>query len=188
MAQPAATGQRASTTSQGTITSALASKPHGTSQPRSITRPHFPDAQPQGAVVIGHSGGGWGTIAYNSIPHSRATALVSMAGGRGQSVTKDGVWLPELGVWRPDLLVDAAGQFGRSATTPMLWVYSENDRYFTPTLASSLYDAFTRNGGKAELDQVAPYSNDGHRFFFGAGGSQVWGPLVESYLARQPAQ
>jgi dienelactone hydrolase len=73
----------------------------------------LPYARPQAAVVIGHSGGGWGTIAYNSIPHSRATALVSMAGGRGQSVTKDGVWLPELGVWRPDLLVDAAGQFGR---------------------------------------------------------------------------
>jgi dienelactone hydrolase len=148
----------------------------------------LPYARPQAAVVIGHSGGGWGTIAYNSIPHSRATALVSMAGGRGQSVTKDGVWLPELGVWRPDLLIDAVGQFGRSATTPMLWVYSENDRYLTPTLAASLYDAFTRNGGKAELDQVAPYSNDGHRFFFGAGGSQIWGPLVESYLARQPAQ
>jgi hypothetical protein len=31
-------------------------------------------------------------------------------------------------------------------------------------------------------------SNDGHRFFFGAGGSQIWGPLVESYLTRQPAQ
>jgi dienelactone hydrolase len=148
----------------------------------------LPYAQPRAAVVIGHSGGGWGTIAYNSIPHSRATALISMAGGRGISITNDGVRLTELGVWRPDLLIDAAGQFGRSATTPMLWVYSENDRSLTPTLAASLYDAFTRNGGKAELRQVAPYSDDGHRFFFGAGGSQIWGPLVERYLARQPAQ
>jgi hypothetical protein len=36
--------------------------------------------------------------------------------------------------------------------------------------------------------QVAPYGNDGHRFFFGKGGSQIWGPPVASYLARQPAQ
>jgi hypothetical protein len=115
------------------------------------------------------------------------TALVSMAGGRGQSII-DGVRRPELGVWRPDLLIDAAGQFGRSATTPMLWVYSENDKSFAPAIASSLYDAFTRSGGRAEFDQVGPYRDDGHRLFVGPGGSQIWGPLVDSYLARQPAQ
>jgi hypothetical protein len=29
----------------------------------------LPFARPQGAVVIGHSGGGWGAMAYNSVPH-----------------------------------------------------------------------------------------------------------------------
>jgi dienelactone hydrolase len=135
-------------------------------------------AQSRAAVVIGHSGGGWGTIAYDSIPHPRVTALISMAGGRGQELTKDGL----SGVWRPDLLVEAAAQFGRTATTPMLWVYSENDRFFSPAIAASIYDAFTRSGGQAELKQVAAYANDGHRFFFGPGGSQIWGPLVARYL------
>jgi hypothetical protein len=111
-----------------------------------------------------------------------------MAGGRGQTVTENGVQRPELGVWRPDLLIDAVGRFGQTATTPMLWVYSENDSYFAPPIAASLYDAYTRNGGKAEFVQVGPYGNDGHRLFLGTGGSQIWGPLVESYLARQPAQ
>ena len=148
----------------------------------------LPFARPRSAVVIGHSGGGWGTMAYNSLPHPRATALISMAGGRGQTITADGVWRSDLGVWRPDLLTDAAGQFGRAATTPMLWVYSENDKFLSPALAASLYDAFTRNGGKAELVQVGPYGNDGHRFFFSAGGSQLWGPPVARYLAQQPAQ
>lgn len=148
----------------------------------------LPFARSQAAVVIGVSGGGWGTVAYNSIPHPRVTALISMAGGRGQTVTENGVRRPELGVWRPDLLIDAVGRFGQTATTPMLWVYSENDSYFAPPIAASLYDAYTRNGGKAEFVQVGPYGNDGHRLFFGTGGSQIWGPLVESYLARQPAQ
>jgi hypothetical protein len=111
-----------------------------------------------------------------------------MAGGRGQTITEDGVRRPELGVWRPDLLIDAAGRFGQTATTPMLWVYSENDSFLAPALAASLYNAFARTGGKAELVQVAPYGNDGHRFFFGPGGSQIWGPLVARYLDRQPAQ
>jgi dienelactone hydrolase len=145
----------------------------------------LPFARPLGAVVVGQSGGGWGAIAYNSVPHPHVTALISMAGGRGQSITKEGGLA---GIWRPDLLTDAAGRFGRSATTPMLWVFSQNDRYLDPATAATLYDAFTRNGGKAEFEEVGPYGNDGHRLFFGAGGSQIWGPLVANYLARQPAQ
>ena len=78
-------------------------------------------------------------------------------------------------------------RFGLTATTPMLWIYSENDRYFTPALATSLYQAFTRNGGKAEFEEVGPYDNDGHRFFSG-GAAQVWGPLVAGHLDRQPKE
>ena len=144
----------------------------------------LPVAQSRAGIVIGWSGGGWGTIAYDTLPHSHVSALISMAGGRGQEVRKNGL----SGVWRPDLLTDAAGQFGRAATTPMLWIYSENDKFFSPALAAALYDAFTRHGGKAQFEQVGPYSDDGHRLFFGAGGSQIWGPLVAGYLARQPAQ
>jgi dienelactone hydrolase len=147
----------------------------------------LPFARPQAAVVIGHSGGGWGTVAYNSIPHPGATALISMAGGRGLTMTEGGLRL-DLGIWRPDLLIDAAGRFGQSATTPMLWIYSENDKWIGPAIATSLYEAFTRNGGKADFEQVGPYCDDGHRLFFGQGGSQIWGPLVAGYLDQQPAQ
>ena len=138
----------------------------------------LPFTQPDAGVVIGHSGGAWGTIAYNSLPHPRVTALISMAGGRGQEVTKDGL----SGVWRPDLLIEAVAQYGRTATTPMLWVYSENDRFFSGAIAASLYDAFIQNGGKAEFKQVAPYGDEGHNFFFGPGGSQIWGKPVANYL------
>ena len=149
----------------------------------------LPFVRPDTGVVVGQSGGGWGAIAYNSLPHPHVTALISMAGGRGQEVTNDGL----SGVWRPDLLVEAAAQFGRTATTPMLWVYSENDRFISPAIAASLYDAFTQNGGKVEFKLVAPYGNDGHRLFFGPDGSQIWGPPVARYLmlpemtAAQPA-
>ncbi len=39
----------------------------------------LPFARSQAGVVIGESGGGWGTIAYNSIPHPRVTALISIS-------------------------------------------------------------------------------------------------------------
>jgi len=118
--------------------------------------------RPQGMVVIGHSAGGWGALAYNAMPHPRVTAFVSMAGGRGGHYENQANMNCQ-----PELLIDAAGRLARTTTTPML---------------------FTQNGGKGEFDPVGPFGQDGHRLFLSAGGSQIWGPLVARYLATRPAQ
>ena len=65
----------------------------------------------------------------------------------------------------------------------VLWVYTENDSFFGPRLATALHDAFTRAGGKAEMVRLPAFTEDGHTLFFGRGGSSIWGPLVERYLA-----
>lgn len=140
----------------------------------------LPGIRPDGAVVVGQSAGGWGTIAYNSQPHPKVAAFVAMAGGRGGH--EDNV--PNQNC-RPERLAEAAGHFGATASTPMLWVYAANDSYFAPPIASALQQAFTEAGGKAELERPGPYDGDGHRLFFGPSGSAVWGPMVEHYLARQ---
>ncbi|HEY6620190.1 MAG TPA: hypothetical protein VIY68_11625 [Steroidobacteraceae bacterium] len=86
---------------------------------------------------------------------------------------------------RPDLLADAAGHFGKTARTPMLWIYTINDSFFAPPIARAMYHSFTSAGGVADFEQPGPYGTDGHRLFFGPGGSKVWGPLVEHYLMQQ---
>jgi hypothetical protein len=48
-----------------------------------------------------------------------------------------------------------------------------------------MYRSFTSAGGVASLEQPGPYDSDGHKLFFGAGGSAIWGPLVERYLMQQ---
>src|SRR5262249_43512751 len=103
----------------------------------------LPFARPQGMVLVGQSAGGWGAIAYNATPHPRVTAIINMAGGRGghQEFTANSNC-------RPDLLAAAAGQLARGATTPMLWVYSQNDSFFAPSIAAALYSAYTQNGGR----------------------------------------
>ena len=141
----------------------------------------LPFVRPDGAVVVGHSAGGWGTIAYAGLPHPKVAALVVMAGGRGGHHN-----FQANNNCRPDRLAEAAGHFGATAATPMLWIYAANDSFFAPPIADALHQAFVAAGGKAELDQLGPYDGDGHRLFFGAKGSQVWGPIVERYLARQP--
>ncbi len=142
----------------------------------------LPFVRSDGAVVVGQSAGGWGTIAYDSVPHPKVAAFVVMAGGRGGHQGN----VPNRNC-HPERLADAAGHFGATATTPMLWIYAANDSFFAPPIAEAMHQAFTASGGKAELVQPGPYERDGHRLFFGSGGSAIWGPLFERYLARQLA-
>jgi pimeloyl-ACP methyl ester carboxylesterase len=136
--------------------------------------------KPDGAVVVGQSAGGWGTIAYDSLPHGQVAAFVDMAGGRGGHRDDR----PRNNC-RPDLLVAAAGRYGKTASTPMLWIYTENDSYFAPPLARAMWQEFTAVGGQAEFVNPGPFDGDGHHLFFGAGGSAIWGPYVERYLAQR---
>ncbi len=140
----------------------------------------LPQVRPGGAIVVGQSAGGWGAIAYDSLPHPKVAAFVVMAGGRGGHFGN----VPNSNC-HPDKLAQAAGQFGATAATPMLWIYAANDSFFAPPIATALHQAFTAAGGKAELVQPGPFGADGHRLFFGAGGPAVWGPVVERYLAQQ---
>ena len=142
----------------------------------------LPGARPDGAVVVGQSAGGWAAVGLDSAPHPQVAALVSMAGGRGGHAGNR----PHSNC-KPDNLAAAAGLLGRTATTPMLWVYTVNDSYFSPTIATALHTAFTAAGGRARLEALPAYGDDGHRLFFGPGGSRVWGPLMERYLGEQGA-
>ena len=137
----------------------------------------LPFVRPDGATLVGQSAGGWATLGMDSLPHPKLMALVSMAGGRGGHAGN----VADRNC-KPENLAAAAGALGRSATTPMLWIYTENDSFFAPPIARAIYDAFTASGGQAEFHQLGPFANDGHRLFFGRGGSAVWGPLMERYL------
>ena len=138
----------------------------------------LPDLDHQHMVLVGQSAGGWGVLAYDSLPHPRVSAFIDMAGGRGGHYRGQ-----PASNCRPQTLVEAAGRYGRSATTPMLWIYTGNDSYFGPELARAMHQSFVEGGGTAELVQPAAYGSDGHHLFFGPRGTALWGPVVERYLA-----
>ena len=71
--------------------------------------------RPGKVVVVGQSGGGWGSIALASRNPSSVQAIVTFAAGRGGRV--DGK--PDNNC-APDKLVAATGEFGRTARVPML--------------------------------------------------------------------
>ena len=99
---------------------------------------------PGKVIVVGQSGGGWGSIALASRNPPLVGAVITFAAGRGGGV--DGK--PNNNC-APDKLVAATGEFGRTARVPMLWIYAENDTYFGPQLTKSMHNAFAAAGGNA---------------------------------------
>lgn len=129
------------------------------------------------AVVVGQSAGGWGALALAAQNPAEVSLIVNMAGGRGG-------WQGGVAnrVCQPEHLVRAAGEFGTTARTPSLWIYTANDSFFNHALAQRMVGAWRDAGATADFQAIGPFGRDGHSMFFGAGGSAVWGPLVGASL------
>jgi invasion protein IalB/pimeloyl-ACP methyl ester carboxylesterase len=138
--------------------------------------------QPGKVVVVGQSGGGWGSIALASLNPSSVQAIVTFAAGRGGRV--DGK--PNNNC-APDKLVTATGEFGRTARVPMLWIYAENDTYFGPALTKRMHDAFVAAGGNAEYRMLPPFGHDGHFMIDSVDAVPIWSPLVSQFLEKHSA-
>jgi len=138
----------------------------------------MPGIQPTGAVVLGESAGGWGSIALAAGRPAGVAAVINVAGGRGGWA--GGRARTNCAASR---LVQNVAEFGATARLPMLWLYAGNDSFFGPALAGALFESFTAAGGQAEMTMLPAWEQDGHYFFFGDGGSRMWGPRVEDFLA-----
>ena len=138
--------------------------------------------QPGKTVVVGQSGGGWGSIALASLNPSSVQAIVTFAAGRGGRV--DGK--PNNNC-APDKLVAATGEFGRAARVPMLWIYTENDSYFGPEISKRMHDAFVAAGGDAEYRLLPAFGSDGHFMIDSPDAVSIWSPLVAQFLEKHSA-
>ncbi|CCE10350.1 conserved exported hypothetical protein [Bradyrhizobium sp. STM 3843] len=131
------------------------------------------------AIVVGQSAGGWGAIALSSVNPPSVKAIITFAAGRGGRVGGK----PNNNC-APDKLVEAAADFGRTARTPMLWIYAENDTFFGPELTKRMHDAYTAGGGHAEYRVLPPFGNDGHFLIGSPDAIPLWAPLVVQFLAQ----
>jgi hypothetical protein len=85
---------------------------------------------------------------------------------------------------RPELLVEAAGRLART-TTPMLWIYAENDSFFAPAIAVAMYAAYTQNAARRNSSRSAPTAMTGIAFSLVRGARRSGAPARA--LSRQPA-
>jgi dienelactone hydrolase len=134
---------------------------------------------PKDVIVVGQSAGGWAAIALSSQNPPSVRAIITFAAGRGGRV--DGK--PNNNC-APDKLVEVAGEFGRSARVPMLWIYAENDSFFGPPLSRRMHDAYTAAGGDAEYHMLPPFGSEGHFMIDSAEAIPIWEPLVKQFLEK----
>jgi pimeloyl-ACP methyl ester carboxylesterase len=110
-----------------------------------------------GAVVIGHSAGGWGALAAAGRRLSSVSSVIVFAAGRGGHADDT----PGK-VCAPEMLIKTAEQFGGGARIPVTWLVAENDSYFLPRLSHEMAEAFRRGGGKVTFIVLPAVGNEGH--------------------------
>jgi dienelactone hydrolase len=129
-------------------------------------------------VIVGQSVGGFVTTAVAAQNPDGVVAAVNFAGGSGgDPVEHPGV------PCQPELLEAAYAQFGKTARVPMLWIYTENDQYFSPTYSTAWHTAFVDAGGRADFRLLPAFADNGHMLF--ARGTEVWEPVVAQFLEHQ---
>jgi dienelactone hydrolase len=116
-----------------------------------------PFIRKDGAVVLGHSAGGWGALALAGEDPKAIAAIIAFAPGRGGHADD-----AENKICAPQRLIATAGQFGKGARVPVTWLVADNDTYFSPDFSRKLVEAFREGGGKAAFSVLPASGSEGH--------------------------
>ncbi|CAA6603356.1 Dienelactone hydrolase and related enzyme [Rhodospirillaceae bacterium LM-1] len=127
-------------------------------------------------ISVGQSAGGFATVALTADPPPGLVGAISFAGGRGSAKPDE--------VCTPERLIKAFKTFGEDSRIPMLWVYAENDHFFSPALAKRFHQAFVSAGGQARFIEASAFGADGHSLF-SAKGAPIWTRYLDDYLQEQ---
>ena len=127
-----------------------------------------------GAVVIGHSAGGWGALALAADNSAGISGIIAFAPGRGGHAGD----FPGQ-VCAPRMLKLAAAEFGRRAKIPVTWLVAANDSYFPPDFSQQLADAFRGGGDRVEFGVLAATGQEGHWLVESDAGVQAAAPALQ---------
>jgi dienelactone hydrolase len=131
----------------------------------------LPQVDSTHVIATGISTGGFATVALTEKPPAGLEAAINFAGGRGSKADHD--------VCNPGDLISAYRNFGKHSRTPMLWIYSENDKFFWPELAHKFDEAFRSKGGQDQFVLAPPNGDDGHHLFRHV---SAWSAIVDGFL------
>ena len=131
----------------------------------------------EGAVILGHSAGGWGALALAHENPPGVSGIVAFAAGRGGHAND----FPNQ-VCAPHTLISAAAEFGKNARVPVTWLVAANDSYFSPDLSRQLADAFRSSGDKVDFRVLAASGSEGHWLAETEAGVKIAGSQLDRAL------
>jgi dienelactone hydrolase len=134
---------------------------------------NLPEVDTTHVISSGVSTGGFTQVALTADPPRGLETAISFAGGRGGDGS--GHLCNEAG------FEAALHDFGKHSHTPMLWIYAENDKWFTPTFARRFLSSFQSGGGTAQFVLAPPDGEDGHHLY---AHPTAWSATVERYLGE----
>jgi len=129
------------------------------------------------ALVIGHSAGGWGALAFANADPKTVAAIIAFAPGRGGHANDE----PNR-ICAPHTLLAAAAEFGKAARIPVTWLVAANDTYFVPKFSERLADAFRSSGGKVDFRKLPAVGAEGHWMIETEAGVKAAGNELERTL------
>lgn len=138
-----------------------------------------PWVNPSKVIVMGQSMGGFASVAAMGEKHPAVIAGINFAGGSGgEPVTR------KANPCSPHRLANTFAAAGKSngGSTPMLWLYSENDNFWGADVPRKWHEAYTSAGGKAEFVAFGPVGADGHSLL--SKGPTLWRPVLDQFIAK----
>jgi len=136
-----------------------------------------------GAVVLGHSAGGWGALALARENPQGVAAIIAFAAGRGGHAND----FPNR-VCAPHTLLSSSAEFGQHARVPVTWLVAANDTYFSPALSKQLADAFRGGGDRVDFHVLAASGSEGHWLAETEAGIKIAGPELDRALKALAAR
>jgi dienelactone hydrolase len=130
-------------------------------------------------LLVGNSAGGFATIAAAATNPQGVIGGINFVGGLGGNPAES----PRKSC-KPEQLGAIYGQFGKTARTPTLWLYAENDLFWGPDVPKRWFDAFKNGGSDATFLQTPPVPGEENGHTLINTGGPLWKPSVESFLQR----
>jgi dienelactone hydrolase len=137
----------------------------------------LPWVDPTRVVIMGQSYGGLASIGSSARALPGLVGAINFAGGGGGDPVKRPAH-----PCSPDQLSGVLREAGKQAKVPMLWLYSENDKYWGSQWPRRWHAAYTKGGGKADMTMFPPVDEDGHKLI--SKGFRMWRPVVDQFVGK----
>jgi dienelactone hydrolase len=126
-------------------------------------------------IVAGQSAGGYLSMYIASENPVGVVGAIDFSGGRTD------IQSGKTASYHNEIMINGFADFGKTARIPTLWIFAENDSRYTASTIKQSYQAFVKEGGKAELFLNPPIDIDGHFIYH---RPNLWREKAREFLTK----